>query len=251
MIENSARLVRRYLSASKRRLSDRMSKSNTSLSAALERLRSKELQVSSFLNLGAGAGDDLPAYLGVWPSMASLHIDMDPRFEGGYQRLQQAHDGVTYEICAVGSFDGGGRFTKSNSVGGALTKNDNAGASEHTHETKVARLDTLVEEHGLEGPFFIKFDTHGVELDILAGAEKTLKNTSLIMMEVYNFKLNFVERKNLTFDEMSLHLKGLGFRVVDVCDPLHRPSDGALWQMHMFFVRDDHPVWGSNSYSGK
>jgi hypothetical protein len=69
------------------------------------------------------------------------------------------------------------------------------------------------------------------------------------MMEVYNFKLNFVGGKNLTFDEMSLHMKSLGFRCVDFCEPLFRPGDLALWQMHMIFIRDDHPTWNRNSYS--
>ena len=70
-----------------------------------------------------------------------------------------------------------------------------------------------MKEHEIPGPYFLKFDTHGVELDILAGAQEVLSRTSLIMMECYNFKLNFMQGKNLTFDEMSLHMKSLGFRV--------------------------------------
>jgi len=103
----------------------------------------------------------------------------------------------------------------------------------------------------MPGPFFLKFDTHGVELDVLEGATKTLKQTNLIMMECYNFKLNFVGGKNLTFDEMSLHMKSIGFRCIDMCDLLFRPGDMAFWQVHMIFIRSDHPTWDRRSYSAK
>jgi hypothetical protein len=68
------------------------------------------------------------------------------------------------------------------------------------------------------------------------------------MMECYNFKLGFAGGRNLTFDEMSLHLKGLGFRPADLCDPLWRPGDGLLWQLHLFFLKADHPTFASSSY---
>jgi hypothetical protein len=71
----------------------------------------------------------------------------------------------------------------------------------------------------------------------------------LIMMEVYNFKLKFTDYKNLTFDEMSLHMKSLGFRCIDICDPLFRPGDLALWQMQMFFIRSEHPIFNNPGYS--
>jgi len=69
------------------------------------------------------------------------------------------------------------------------------------------------------------------------------------MMEVYAFKLNFVDGRNLTFDEMSLHMRSLGFRCIDICDPLFHPKDRTLWQFHMFFIRSDHPAWKSNGYN--
>ena len=69
------------------------------------------------------------------------------------------------------------------------------------------------------------------------------------MMEVYNFKLQFVNETNLTFDEMSLHMKSLGFRCVDICDILWRPSDLNLWQFHMIFIRDDHVSWEKKNFN--
>jgi FkbM family methyltransferase len=221
---------------------------DTGLNSAFQRIARKQVSVSSFINIGAGRGDDLPFFLKHWPGMRSLFIDMDPRFQDIWQSLARKHPGTEYVVCGASAEDGTGQFVKSNDVGGALSAKPIAAGAD-VHETPLRRIDTLVKEFALPAPYFLKFDTHGVELDILEGATETLKQTSLIMMEVYNFKLNFVGGKNLTFDEMSLHIKSLGFRCVDMCDPLFRPGDLALWQMHMIFIRDDHPVWQRNSYS--
>lgn len=220
------------------------------LADAFARIALKNLGIASFINIGSGRGDDLPFFLKHWPGMKSLFIDMDPRFQDIWQSLAKKYPGTQYVVCGAAAEDGTGQFIKSNDVGGALSSRPIAAGSD-VHETPLRRIDTLTKEFSLPGPYFLKFDTHGVELDILAGSTETLKQTSLIMMEVYNFKLNFVGGKNLTFDEMSLHMKSLGFRCVDMCEPLFRPGDLALWQMHMIFIRDDHPTWQRNSYSDR
>jgi FkbM family methyltransferase len=220
---------------------------SVALGDAFKRLKLKEIEVGGFINIGSGRGDDLGFFLNQWPKMKSLLIDMDARFMDIWKSLAKQHPGTQYVLCGASAEDGTGRFLKSNDVGGALTTDVAADAD--VHETPLRKVDTLVREFNVPGPYFLKFDTHGVELDILAGATETLRKTSVIMMEVYNFKLNFVGGKNLTFDEMSLHMKSLGFRCVDFCEPLFRPGDLALWQMHMIFIRDDHPTWNRNSYS--
>ncbi len=215
------------------------------LGSAFARIAAKKIPVGSLINIGSGRGDDIGFFRNFWPSMNSLMIDMDPRFVPVWEDLAKTNPGLRHIVCGAGPEDADGFFDKTNDVGGALTSSANAGS----HETKIRKIDTLVKDFAMPGPYFLKFDTHGVELDVLAGATETLKQTSLIMMECYNFKLKFVGGKNLTFDEMSLHMKTLGFRCVDFCDPLFRPGDLALWQMHMMFIRSDHPVWSGTGYS--
>ncbi len=218
----------------------------TDLESVFKRIALRRLEVGSLINIGAGRGDDLPFFKKTWPALEALLIDMDPSFEPGWRELAKRHAGVKHVVCGAGGEDRDGYFTKTNDVGGALADDAAAGAK----SVRIRRIDTLVRENAMPAPYFLKFDTHGVELDILAGAQETLKRASVIMMEVYNFKLNFVGGRNLTFDEMSLHMKSLGFRCVDVCDPLFRPGDFALWQMHLVFIPETHPTWESNSYSG-
>jgi FkbM family methyltransferase len=211
----------------------------------LHRLSHRPVDVGAIVSLGAGRGDDSAHLLNYWPQAKLLLIEMDERFQGEFQALSQANPKISYEVCAAAAEDRDGYFTKTDAFGGAIAQESTEGAK----PIKFRKVDTLVQAHGMTGPYFLKFDTHGAELDILAGAQQVLAQTSLILMEVYNFKLKFMDFKNLTFDEMSIHMKSLGFRCIDLCDPLYRPGDRALWQMHMLFARDDHPSFALTGYN--
>jgi FkbM family methyltransferase len=218
------------------------------LPQALARLRQRPVEVCGIVSVGAGRGDDTHVFLDAWPGSRALLIDMDARFVPYYRELQTRFPTLAYDICGAAAEDRVGYQVKSDQFGGAIVSGK-PGSLDGVAETPFKRLDTLVREHALEGPYFLKFDTHGAELEILAGAKEVLARTTFIMMEVYNFKLNFMQGKNLTFDEMSLHMKSLGFRAVDLISPLFRPGDAALWQMHLFFARSDHPTFARNSYN--
>lgn len=215
---------------------------------ALARLAGHDLGIRSIINLGAGAGGDTAFVQRTWPEARTLLVEMDAAYERTYRELQQLVPDLAWDICAAGPEDKLGRMQKSDmgGVGGAL---DLAGDAAAGADVRVKRLDTLVREHQMPAPYFLRFDTHGFELDILSGATETLPQTALVQMECYNFKLGFTGGKNLTFDEMSLHMKSLGFRCVDMCDPLYRPGDRALWQMHLFFIRADHPLWANPGFT--
>ena len=97
--------------------------------------------------------------------------------------------------------------------------------TEGAFQVDQVSLDDEVESKPLIGPFLIKLDTHGADLDILAGANRTLKETKLIVAEVYNFQSS--EKR---FPQFCIHLEELGFRCVDIAAPLFRPRDGAFYQ---------------------
>lgn len=82
----------------------------------------------------------------------------------------------------------------------------------------------------------LKLDTHGFEIPILEGASQVLKETAVIIIECYNFR---IAPECLLFFEMCDYLGKLGFRCIDLVDPFNRPYDQSFWQMDLVFVKDN------------
>jgi FkbM family methyltransferase len=217
------------------------------MDAVLARLQRRAIEVGGMVSVGAGRGLDMSSFVPLWPEASILLVEMDPHFEAGYLELQHRFPQLRYDICGAAREDRIGHRRDSDLYGGAIIP-DTGVVDARAIETPFKRLDTLVKEHGIEPPYFLKFDSHGAELEILAGAPEVLAQTSLIMMECYNFPFLFNGAPTMTFDRMSLHMASLGFRVIDMCTPLFRPRDTALWQIHLVFARSDHPSFASNSY---
>jgi len=120
-----------------------------------------------------------------------------------------------------------------------------ASSSEIAIPVPATSVDAEIAARGLPGPYLIKFDVHGFELPILRGAEKALAETSLLVMECYNFE---IATDMLMFPDMCRYMQDRGLRVIDMSEPLWREKDNSLWQMDFFFVRADRPEFQNNSY---
>lgn len=77
------------------------------------------------------------------------------------------------------------------------------------------------------------------------GANKTMKNTSVIIVEAYNFDPT---EESLKFWEICDFLGSKGFRPVDMMEPMFRPKDEALWQMDLVFIRSDRKEFQNHNY---
>lgn len=97
------------------------------------------------------------------------------------------------------------------------------------------RVDTVVEDNQLQGPFLVKVDVQGAELEVLDGAKNVLADTELLLLEVSLFKFL---KKSPEFYEVVSYLKRLGFVVYDIYGGHRRPLDGALGQCDVAFVKE-------------
>ena len=127
---------------------------------------------------------------------------------------------------------------------------DGSGISENGTDTSlrkvtVTTIDEEIKHLQLKGPYIIKLDTHGYEVPIIEGSEKTLKETQLLIIECYGFEISPF---SLLFWEMCNYLKDKGFRLIDIVDIELRPKDGAFWQCDAFFVPDSSKYFSSNTY---
>ncbi|MDH5680484.1 MAG: FkbM family methyltransferase [Spirochaetota bacterium] len=103
-------------------------------------------------------------------------------------------------------------------------------------QIKAITLNNIVKEKKLPGPYLVKIDVQGAELDVLKGAEKIFNETEYIILEVVLF--NFF-KGGPRIDEIIAYMKHNGFVVYDIVDPLTRPLDGACSQVDIAFVKEN------------
>ncbi|MCB0336986.1 MAG: FkbM family methyltransferase, partial [Bdellovibrionales bacterium] len=97
-------------------------------------------------------------------------------------------------------------------------------------EIPTIALDDLVAQSNLQGPFVIKIDVDGREVDVLQGAKQALKKTEYAIIESTLF--------GQIYDVMDF-MRSQGFVVYDIVELAYRPLDGALWQVDMAFVKEN------------
>jgi hypothetical protein len=108
----------------------------------------------------------------------------------------------------------------------------------------VTTLDILTEETGCRGPYILKSDTEGAELQILRGATRVLEETEMVILEVAFFP--FSGRPQ--FQEMTEFMHQRGFVLYDLYDQVYRPLDGALGLADAAFVRESGRFRASHAF---
>jgi FkbM family methyltransferase len=102
-------------------------------------------------------------------------------------------------------------------------------------EVRVVTVDQVCQEKELKGPYLLKVDVQGAELEVLAGSRETLRSTEAIYLEVSLLGM-FVGAPQLC--DVVKAMKELGFVVYDIAGLLYRPLDLALAQVDLVFVKD-------------
>jgi len=210
---------------------------------ALQRTAHHIAVPATIIDVGASNGMWTRIAQAVYPQSRYLLLEANPIHEEDLQVFAAAHPNVDTVLAAAGDREGEIYFDTSDPFGGVATHE----ARSDYQTLPMTTIDAEVQRRQLKGPYALKFDTHGFEVAILKGAQAALKETQLIIMECYNFR---IEPDSLLFFEMCAYLAEQGFRPVDMCEPIIRTGDGALWQMDLFFIRDDHPLFQNISYEG-
>lgn len=214
------------------------------MDAALWRLAARGVRVGGVVDVGASDGRWMRRARRRFPDARFLLVDANPVHAPALRRLAARTPGVEVALVAAAARTGRVYFDDSHAFIGVAAETPLAA---HYREVPAMAVDDLVARHGLPAPYLLKLDTHGFERPILDGAARTLADASAIVIEAYNFRaLPHTPR----FTEIIARLEGQGFRLVDACDPHHRPCDGALWQLDLVFQRagsvvetSDDPYW--------
>jgi FkbM family methyltransferase len=102
-------------------------------------------------------------------------------------------------------------------------------------EVPVVTIDDLCADRDLVGPYLMKVDVQGAELQVLAGATHTLQQTEVVILEVTLFG-TMIGGPQLS--DTVARMKQYGLVVYDVFGCHYRPLDNALCQLDMVFVQE-------------
>ncbi len=213
--------------------------------AALNRLKSKNLNLKTIIDVGASDGRWTRELLEYYPDAAYLLIEANEIHQPQLNKFASQHPNVDYLIGVAGREVGEVLFDGSDLFGGTATNDSRLAGPQFSYQPSVT-IDQQIKQRHLLPPYFIKLDTHGFEIPILEGAQETLKQTDLLLIETYNFELT---PESVLFYEMCEYLTPFGFRPVDICAPLFRPLDKTLWQFDLFFIAD-HFIQGKSFLDG-
>jgi FkbM family methyltransferase len=213
------------------------------LDDALRWLKAHGIEIASLIEIAASNGFWSKAFARHFPNRHHLLVDANRVHLAAPEKVCRENSKWQFALTAVGATTGELYFDASDPLGGHLSEKP---WNQNYRPCPVTTIDQLLEKHPLPGPFMIKLDSHGVAIPILSGASKTLKETSAIVIEAYNFTFG---APAVPFWDLCRYMLELGFRPLDVFDLLYREVDNAFWQFDLLFVRSDLALFQDPSYS--
>ncbi|MBP9134884.1 MAG: FkbM family methyltransferase [Saprospiraceae bacterium] len=235
-------LIKNALKSIGYRIEKTGSETDLTMNGALSRCLERGVKVNTVIDVGASDGSWTRDCLKHYPNANYLLIEAQQPHKQALDKFCQGNPNVKYVLAAAGRKEGKIFFDNSALFGGLASETPLEGNS---IEVDVISIDAEIQRRNLKGPFLVKLDTHGFEVPILEGAEKTLKETSLTIIEVYNYKLTDT---SLRYFEMCEYMNKLGFLSVEMVDFMLRKLDLSLWQMDLFFISSKSNEFNNNSF---
>jgi len=122
-------------------------------------------------------------------------------------------------------------------VGSSIYKETEGGSIDGTERNvALVALDSVCHEQHTEGPYLIKIDVQGAEIDVLQGASTILAETEFVILEVSLFEFF---KGGPQFSDVIAFMKDKGFVCYDIYGFQYRPFDNALSQIDAVFVKEN------------
>jgi FkbM family methyltransferase len=205
------------------------------LPAVLAHYRALGLAPNVVIDVGVGPGT--PDLYEAFPDARLVLVEPLEEWRGHLDQLAR-HCGAEVILAAAGSAAGEAEITvhrvpACSSIVGSRRGEDGVDVR---RRVPVVTLDDAVKERSLRGPFVVKVDVEGAELEVLSGALEVLQETELVLAEVSLFELIPGMPQ---FHDVVFWMHEHGFVVSDVYAGHNRLLDGALAQLDVGFVRED------------
>jgi FkbM family methyltransferase len=101
---------------------------------------------------------------------------------------------------------------------------------------------------GLQGPYLLKVDVQGAELDIMEGAKPILDDLEVIILEASLFKF-FIDGPQ--FFDVLHYMNDIGYSIYDIFGGHFRPLDNSLGQVDLVFVKENGRFRNDHSWANR
>ncbi len=214
-----------------------------SKAASLKRLKDAGLKPATVFDVGVATGTrDL---YGVFEDVRYALVEPLVESWPFMQTLVARYPGSVAVQAAAGPRSGQASLVvPKNLSGSSLLLNPKNGAE---RTVPVVTLDEVAQRHDLSGPYLVKLDVQGYELDVLAGAGAVLGQTAALIAEVSLW----ADRKGKGLAELSVliaWLRDRGFVLFDIAQIVRRDADDAITEMDLVFVPASSPLRENISY---
>lgn len=185
-----------------------------------------------------GVADGTPELYKAFPAHSCDYIlvEADPHYEGRLKQLAQAL-GAIVEPVFCGAEKGTASLTLyADHRKSSTLKSRRRGAGKEI-SVKVDTLDDIVARNPVEGPYLVKIDVEGADLDVLKGARNTLRHSCAVVVET---SVNpRYEGEVDPFSDIVAFMAAHGFSVFDIVSGSN--VHGKLAQIDLVFVPTDSP----------
>jgi len=198
--------------------------------------------------IDVGVAGGTPALYNCFTNAYLLLIEPLKEFEKDMKTILRERQG-SFVNAAAGSSSGIVNFYKHlNHLSGSSLYQETMGdiADGQKIAVPVIRIDDIITERSLSGPFLIKIDTQGSELDVLDGFQKCLPQTEVVVLEISMFE--FMKGAPQFYDVV-YYMKQRNFVAYDIILGWNRPLDDALGQVDIIFVKENGIFRENHGYS--
>lgn len=204
------------------------------LPAVLEHYAKLGLAPATVIDVGVGPGT--PELYRAFPHARLVLVEPLEEWRDAVERVQRSRP-TEIVMAAAGAQAGETQIAvhRVPTLSSTLGARPGDAASPIRRTVPVVRLDDLRLERDLSGPFLVKVDVEGGELEVLAGALDVLLEAELVLLEVSLFELMAGAPQ---FHDVVAWMHGHGFVIADVYAGHNRPLDGALAQLDVAFVQE-------------
>ncbi len=187
---------------------------------------------ATIIDVGVNTGT--PGLLEFSPDSKIIMIDPIAESETFMQNIAARFKDAHYELAAATSKEGSVTMSVYPSFGGSsvveVVGRQNQGVD---RVVPAYRVDTLARKHRCSGPYVIKVDVEGGEMDVLAGATGILQETELLILETRIRPFANAPQYLAVIDQ----LREYGFVPYDFIDRNYHDGDGSLKQFDLVAVK--------------